>query len=254
MDDARLLHLAADLVDRAGRLILDIRARGFATRHKADLTPVTEADHQAEALILAGLRAATPHIPVIAEEETAAGLVQTHASEFWLVDPLDGTRSFAAGQDAFTVNIGLVRDGRVVLGAACVPACGEVFGGIVAQRIAWKRTPAGERPITVRRPPPGGLIVMASQHYATDPALAAFLADYPVASITHVGSAVKILRVAEGAADFYPRLEPTLEWDTAGPQAVLEAAGGQMLDQDGAPLGYAKPQWLNPPFLCTGSR
>jgi 3'(2'), 5'-bisphosphate nucleotidase len=158
---------------------------------------------------------------------------------------LDGTREFAAGRDDFTVNIGLVRDGRVVLGAVALPAFGEVFGGIVAPGVAWKRTAAGERPIRARTIPSAGLTVLASRHYASDERLTAFLADRRVASVSHIGSAVKIMRVAEGVAD-------TLEWDTAGPQAVLEAAGGQMIDMAGVPLGYGKPGWENPPFICQG--
>ena len=252
MDDNALLSLAADLARRAGAIILTVRERGFATMHKDDRTPVTEADHAAEALITAGLRAATPDIPVIAEEESAAGVVQGSADDYWLVDPLDGTREFAAGRDEFTVNIGLVRAGRPALGVVALPALGELFGGIVGRRIAWKRNGAGERPIAVRTPPEAGLTVLASRHYATDERLTAFLAARPVVSVTHIGSAMKIVRVAEGAADLYPRLGRTMEWDTAGPQAVLEAAGGRLLDMAGAPLGYGKPGWENPPFICLG--
>ena len=252
MDDTTLLSLAADLARRAGAIILAVRERGFETLHKDDRTPVTEADHAAEALITAGLRAATPDIPVVAEEESAAGVVQGSADQYWLVDPLDGTREFAAGRDEFTVNIGLVRAGRPALGVVALPALGELFGGIVASRLAWKRNGAGERPIAARTPPDAGLTVLASRHYATDERLAAFLAARPVVSVTHIGSAMKIVRVAEGAADLYPRLGRTMEWDTAGPQAVLEAAGGRLLDMAGASLGYGKPGWENPPFVCLG--
>ena len=252
MDDAALLSLAADLARRAGALILAVRARGFETLQKEDRTPVTEADHQAEALIVAGLREATPDIPVIAEEEAAAGLSHDPCAVYWLVDPLDGTREFAAGRDEFTVNIGLVRHGAPALGAVGVPAYGELFGGIVATGVAWKRTVAGEQAIAARTPPADGLTVLASRHYATDERLHAFLAGRPVASVTHIGSALKIVRVAEGAADLYPRLGRTMEWDTAGPHAVLAAAGGRLVDMAGAPLGYGKPSWENPPFVCLG--
>ena len=244
--------MAADLARSAGDIILAVRAKGFETLEKQDLTPVTAADHAAEALIVAGLRAATPDIPVIAEEEAAAGITQASHHSFWLVDPLDGTREFAAGRDEFTVNIGLIRDGRPALGVVALPAYGELFGGIVDRKIAWKRTVAGEQPIAAREPPAEGLTVLASRHYATDERLAAFLAERRVASVTNIGSAMKIVRVAEGAADLYPRLGRTMEWDTAGPQAVLEAAGGRLLDMAGAPLRYAKPLWENPHFVCLG--
>lgn len=255
MDDSSLLTLAADLARRAGAVILAVRARGFETSRKQDATPVTEADHAAEELIVAALRAATPHIPVVAEEETAAGHQCAECHEYWLVDPLDGTREFAAGRDEFTVNIGLVRDGRPVLGAVGVPAFGELFGGIVgppgASR-AWKRSTAGERAIRVRTPPADGIHVLASRHYAADPRLDKFLDGRLVASVVNMGSALKIVRLAEGAADLYPRFGRTMEWDTAAPHAVLEAAGGRIVGMDGAPMIYGKPGWENPPFICMG--
>jgi len=252
MDDTALLSLAADLARRAAGVILSIRARGFETVAKPDASPVTEADHAAEALILAGLRAATPEIPVVAEEEIAAGRTPDYGPVFWLVDPIDGTREFAAMREDFTVNIGLVRDGRVALGVVGLPAHGEMFGGIVG-RGAWKRNGAGERPIRVRMAPAAGLDVLASRHYADDPRLAAFLGGRKVASVRNIGSAVKFVRVAEGMADLYPRLGRTMEWDTAAPQAVLEAAGGHVRTLDGEPLRYGKPGWENPHFLCTGA-
>ncbi len=256
MDDDALLALAAELARRAGALILQVRARGFEARSKADETPVTEADHAAEALIVSGLREATPDIPVVAEEELAAGHQPKRADTFWLVDPLDGTREFAAGRDDFTVNVGLVRDGRCVLGAVGLPAHGELFGGIVGPRggtgRAWKHDAAGERLIRARPAPEAGLAVLASRHYADDPRLGRFLGGRRVASIGNIGSAVKFVRVAEGAADLYPRFGRTMEWDTAAPQAVVEAAGATVLCEDGTPLRYGKPGWENPPFVCAG--
>ena len=251
MDEIALLNLAADLARQAGAIILGVRARGFETLHKEDKSPVTEADHLAEHLIAAALREATPEIQVVAEEESAAGREHDPAADYWLVDPLDGTREFAAGRDEFTVNIGLVRHGVPVLGVVGVPALGELFGGIVG-RGAWKRTGLGEQPITARIPPADGLTVLASRHYANDARLTAFLAERRVASIVNYGSALKIVRIAEGVADLYPRFGRTMEWDTAGPQAVLEAAGGRMLDLAGKPLSYGKPAWENPHFLCCG--
>ncbi len=254
MDDTALLELAADLAYRAGQVIMEVRARGFETLRKADLSPVTEADHAAEALIVQGLRAATPGIPVIAEEEIEAGIAPAGGHEYWLVDPLDGTREYAAGRDEFTVNIGLIRDGRAVLGAVDVPAYGELFAGIVGpQAVAWKQTGTGRLAITARDPPQGGVDVYASRHYATDPRLDRFLESRTVASVSHIGSALKIVRLAEGAGDLYPRFGRTMEWDTAGPQAVLEAAGGRLCTLEGVPLRYGKPGWENPPFMCTGS-
>jgi 3'(2'), 5'-bisphosphate nucleotidase len=251
MNDASLLALADDLAQRAGEAILAIRSRGFAVRQKSDLSPVTEADHAAEAIILAGLRAATPDIPVVAEEEVASGHLTAPGAAFWLVDPLDGTREFTAGSDEFTVNIGLIRDGRPVLGLVGVPALGETFGGIVGQG-AWKRDASGQTPIVVRVPPAEGLTVMASRHHADGVEMTAFLAGRLVAEITNVGSSLKFCRVAEGKVDLYPRLGRTMEWDTAAAHAVIEAAGGTVTCTDGSPLQYGKPGFENPHFICLG--
>ncbi|WP_291297085.1 3'(2'),5'-bisphosphate nucleotidase CysQ [Elioraea sp.] len=251
LDAAALLDLAAGLAREAAAAIMAIRARGCAVETKHDDSPVTEADRAAEALITAGLRAATPDIPVVAEEEVASGRICAPSPLFWLVDPLDGTREFAAGRPEFTVNVGLVRDGRAVLGAVAIPASGELFGGAIGLG-AWKEDGAGRRGITARRVPEDGAVVLASRHYAGDPRIAAFLGAHRIARLANLGSAVKFCRVAEGAADLYPRFGTTMEWDTAAPQAVVEAAGGSVRDDAGAPLSYGKPGWVNPDFLCRG--
>lgn len=230
-----------------------VRAAGFAVAAKADDTPVTIADTQAEAIITAGLRAAVPAIPVIAEEEVAAGRVTALGAQYWLVDPLDGTREFAAGRQEFAVNIGLVRDGVAVLGAVASPALHEVHYGALGIG-AFRRRQNETVRIFARRASVPGLTVMASRHYADDPALAALLAGYKIASLTNIGSALKFLRLAEGAADFYPRLGRTMEWDTAAPQAVLEAAGGCVLTTTGEPLRYGKKNFENPDFYAWGLR
>ena len=188
---------------------------------------------------------------MIAEEEVAAGRSTEPAAQFWLVDPLDGTREFAAGSDEFTVNIGLVRDGRPVLGVVGIPAANEMFGGIVGAG-AWKRTAAGQTSIAARLPPAEGLTVLASRHHGDAAKLDAFLQGRRVARMLNFGSSLKFCRLAEGIADLYPRFGRTMEWDTCAPQAVLEAAGGRICTLDGVPLRYGKPGWENPHFLCTG--
>jgi 3'(2'), 5'-bisphosphate nucleotidase len=250
-DDHVLLALAADLAIRAGAAILEVRRAGFDVQRKADRSVVTAADHASEAIIVAGLRAARPDIPVIAEEEVAAGRITAPSEQYWLVDPLDGTREFAGGSDEFAVNIGLVRAGRVALGVVGVPATDELFGGIVGEG-AWKRTAAGETKITGRVPPPEGVTVLASRHHGDATQLDAFLRERRVARMLNFGSSLKFCRLAEGIADLYPRFGRTMEWDTCAPQAVLEAAGGSICTLDGAPLLYGKPGWENPHFVCTG--
>ena len=250
-DDHALVRLAADLATRAGAAILEVRRNGFDVVRKDDQSPVTAADHAAEAIIAAGLRAAMPEIPVIAEEEVAAGRITAACPQFWLVDPLDGTREFANGSDEFAVNIGLVRDGRVVLGVVGVPATGEMFCGIVGEG-AWKRTANGEAKIATRAPPAEGITVLASKHHGDTAQLDAFLRGRRVARTMNFGSSLKFCRLAEGIADLYPRFGRTMEWDTCAPQAVLEAAGGAVQTLDGAQLRYGKAGWENPHFVCIG--
>ena len=250
--DRQLLDLAAGLAWQAAELILGIRARGFSTSRKADSSPVTEADRAAEALITAGLRAGAPLIPVVAEEEISAGHVPRPSSTYWLVDPLDGTRDFSALRDTYCVNIGLVRNGAPVLGAVALPATAEMFTGMIGTG-AWKQDSAGARAIHVRKPPAWGLTVLASRRFEDAPQLRNFLRDKQVDSVTHLGSAIKVCRVAEGAADLYARFGRTMEWDTAGPHAVLLAAGGKVRTVHGDILVYGKPGWANPGFICTGA-
>lgn len=252
MTDNDLLELAARLALRAGEAILGVRQRGFDVRRKQDASPVTAADTAAEAIIVAGLREAVPGIPVIAEEEVAGGRITSPSQQYWLVDPLDGTREFAAGHEEFAVNIGLVREGRAHLGVVGIPALGELFGGIMDAG-AWKRDRTGQHAVHARRPPEGGLVVLASRYHADNARLNAFLAPYNVARVINFGSSVKFCRLAEGVADLYPRFGRTMEWDTAAPQAVLEAAGGTVRTLEGAPLRYGKAGWENPHFVCTGA-
>ncbi len=251
MDDDTLLSLASALALDAGAAILTVRERGFDVVRKEDRSPVTEADHAAEAIIVAGLRKATPTIPVIAEEEVAAGRITEPTAEYWLVDPLDGTREFAAGNDEFAVNIGLVRNGRPALGVVAIPAVGELFGGIFG-RGAWKRVGSTETAISARLPPDEGLTVLASRYHGSSARLEEFLRDKRVVRLINFGSSVKFCRLAEGMADLYPRFGRTMEWDTCAPQAVLEAAGGTVRTLDGDALRYGKPGWENPHFVCTG--
>ena len=253
MDDSALIALATALAERAGADIRTIRDRGFQVERKADHSVVTEADRAAEAIILAGLRAALPGCSVVAEEEAAGGVVTAATAEFWLVDPLDGTREFTSGGDDFAVNIGLVRNGRPVLGVVGVPATGEVFGGIVGQG-AWRLKDGHRFPISVRPVPEEGLTVVASRHHGDQVRLDAFLAGRTVARVVNFGSSLKFCRVAEGRADLYPRFGRTMEWDTCAPHAVLLAAGGSVETLDGRPLGYGKPGWDNPHFVCWGAR
>jgi 3'(2'), 5'-bisphosphate nucleotidase len=258
MNDAELLELAAGLARRAAAAIEAVKRAGFVVERKTDESPVTEADRIAEALIVEGLREAAPDIPVVAEEEAEAGVVPEAAGtarRFWLVDPLDGTKGFAKGGDEYAVCIGLVEEGRAVLGAIALPATGELFGGLLGAG-AWKEAGGSgdgpRRPIRVRPVPEAGMVALVSRRYADDPRLARFLAGRRVAERRGLSSALKFCRVAEGEADIYARFGPTMEWDSAAGQAIVEAAGGAVVDLDAAPLRYGKPGWRNPDFVCHG--
>jgi 3'(2'), 5'-bisphosphate nucleotidase len=249
-DDAALLQIAESLAWQAAEVILGLRARGCDTRSKPDASPVTDADHESEALIIQGLQNATPHIPVVAEEAIFAGYSPPRAGRtYWLVDPLDGTRDFVAQRDSFTVNIGLIRNGRPVLGVVAVPASAELFSGLIGTG-AWKQDGSGRHRINVRPPP--GLIVLSSRIGTDEHRIRTLLEHQQIASITMLSSALKFCRLAEGSADFYARFGRTMEWDTAGPEAVLTAAGGTLTQMDGTTLTYEKPGWANPPFICRG--
>jgi 3'(2'), 5'-bisphosphate nucleotidase len=237
----------------AGEVIMDVYQTAFDVTGKSDGSPVTEADARAETVILAGLRRLTPDIPVVAEESVAAGDIPHTGSEFWLVDPLDGTREFISRNGEFTVNIALVREGVPVLGIVYAPAIGVLYEG--AAGLGATRTAGGTRQVVcVRHPPAIGLTVVASRSHGDMGEIASFLGGQPVASLMQVGSSLKLCRVAEGAADLYPRLGRTMEWDIAAGQAVLEAAGGRVATLDGTPLRYGKLGFENPHFVASGAR
>jgi 3'(2'),5'-bisphosphate nucleotidase len=255
--DADLFERLIPAAVAAGVAILRIRAAGNAIDRKADHSPVTEADRVAEGILLAALRKEAPHIPVVAEEEVAAGRVPNVGEVFFLVDALDGTRDFVAGRDDFTVNIGLVRQGSAVAGIVHAPATGTTSVGIVGMGARQVAGQAGTtRVLRVRPPHPGALAIVASKSHRT-PETDAFLARFTGSSIVAAGSSLKFVAVAEGAADLYPRLGPTSQWDTAAGDAVVRAAGGRVTDMDGRPLIYGprpgQPQpYLNPWFVATG--
>lgn len=263
--DAALLDALAALALEAGRAILDVRAAGAEAEWKADGSPVTEADARAEAIILAGLERAAPGVPVVAEESVAAGRVPAAARQFFLVDPLDGTKEFLrAGDDnrgEFTVNIALVRDGAPIAGVVHAPAIDRLWaagpGGAWAADVDADGRLGAPAPIAVRPRATDRCVAVASRSHRT-PETDAYLALYPVTDFRSAGSSLKFCLVAEGAADLYPRLGRTMEWDTAAGDAVLRAAGGLTTTLDGAPLVYGKrdqaddADFANPHFVARG--
>jgi 3'(2'), 5'-bisphosphate nucleotidase len=238
MTDTDLGRRLADIVEEAGRLILPLWRGGVEAMIKADDSPVTEADHRAEALILERLSTDFPHLPVISEEDAAQfGTPQAIGSRFFLVDPVDGTKAFMRRDPNFTVNIGLIDGGRPVAGAVGAPASGETW--FTGDGGAYKRgVDGGAEPISVRRPE-GAPVALISHTMKAD-ALEALRTTYGFGDTLAMDSSIKLCRIAEGSADMYPRHGPTMEWDIAAGHAVLVAAGGSLTDPDGSPFLYGK--------------
>jgi len=252
ISDEALAMAIRDVAIEAGVSILKIYASDFAIEEKADASPVTEADRRAEAVILAALSKLAPHIPAVAEEEVSAGRIpDISGNEFWLIDPLDGTREFVSRNGEFTVNIALIRGGRPTLGAVHVPALSQTYWTATPERAMRQFDDRPDEVISVRRPPSAGLTVMVSRSHAS-PETDEYLAGLSVDRRLDAGSSLKLCRVAEGAADLYPRLGRTMEWDIAAGHAVLAAAGGRVTTMDGAPLSYGKPGFENPHFVARG--
>ena len=256
LETRRLLDAACEIAREAGRAILEVYGRAeFAVSRKTDDSPLTEADQVAHGIISRALAKVDARLPVLSEESLPADHAARRMwTRYWLVDPLDGTKEFLKRNGEFTVNIALVDEHRAILGAVHAPVLDRMYSGCVTLG-AW-RSDSGEpaRPIAVRESAPSPLRVVGSRSHRT-PELAAYLAGLPSYDITDMGSSLKICLVAEGAADIYPRLGPTSEWDTAAAQAILESAGGRMIDLAGRPLRYnSKDDLLNPHFLAFGDQ
>lgn len=255
-----ILKLFEESAIAAGRVILDIYRAGAAVRMKGDKSPVTEADEAAERLILEALSRHLPDIPVVAEEEVAAGRIpDISGNRFILVDPLDGTREFIGGHDDFTVNIALIESGAPILGVVHAPALGILYLGGAGKaeklEIDDRDRVSARHPIAVRtqHATPSALVSRSHNCDATD----AYIKKSKILERKAVGSSLKFCLVAEGVADLYPRFSPTMEWDTAAGDAVLRAAGGMVATEDGAPLTYGKRlpglrPFENPAFIATG--
>ena len=250
IEHERVLLEACVLAARAaGAEILKLVAAGFEVETKSDLSPVTVCDRAAEAIILAALAQAAPGIPVIAEEEVAAGRIPAHGETYFLVDPLDGTKEFVRGGDDYTVNIGLIVDGTPRLGVVYQPALDRLHLGLVGKG-AWLEEHGARTAIATRALGAAREAVASKSHF--NQATADYLEQaLGACAYVAVGSSLKFCLVAEGRADIYPRLSPTSEWDTAAGHAVLLAAGGRVDGLDATPLTYGKTAFLNRGFCAT---
>jgi 3'(2'), 5'-bisphosphate nucleotidase len=252
-----LLHDVLVLARTAGAAILEIYAGDFDVTLKDDESPLTVADLASQRIIAAGLARLTPNIPMLSEEAPAPPLTERQGWEWlWLVDPLDGTREFVNRNGEFTVNIALVHRHRPVLGVLHVPTLGLDF--YAAEGAGAHRCERGEppRPIAARPRITGAPRVLASRSHRGS-RLDGFLAAVGPHELKSAGSALKFGLIADGSADLYPRAGPTSEWDTAAGQAIVEIAGGHVVDCAGEALTYNRREsLLNPDFVCyaDGSR
>ncbi len=257
MDDRLPSLLAAlqPIAAEASRTILNFYGSPVAAESKADDSPLTLADKASHALLVARLTELTPDIPVVSEESAESAAISESAGTWrWLVDPLDGTKEFLKQTGQFTVNVALVHDDYPVLGIVHVPVSGVSYLGLTrgAECGAWIVEPQmTRRPIRTRRADLSKLTVVASRDHA-GPVVEAFLKRLQGADVTSLGSSLKFCLVAEGKADFYPRVVPTMQWDTAASQAIVEAAGGHLTLLDGSRLSCPKDGLRNPSTMTFG--
>jgi len=258
-DRDRIAEIFGAIALVAGRVVMDIYAAGAQARLKPDSSPVCDADEAAEAAILAALARELPGVPVVAEESVAKGVAPQCGERFILVDPLDGTREFLAGNGEFTVNLALVENGAPVAGAVYAPVQEKLWlGGATASLCkvapgAALPPPGARSRIAARPAPTDGLVALCSRSHG-DAESEDFLRKLRIASRVNVGSSLKFCVIAEGQADVYPRFGPTMEWDIAAGDAVLRAAGGRVLTPQGAPFVYGKQagRFRNGPFVAWG--
>lgn len=249
--DSLLMDELAGIAERAGAAIMDIYAAEFSSWAKEDSSPLTEADLCADAVICDGLMRAFPGVPIVSEE-SKAGTVGV-ANEFFLVDPLDGTKEFLKRNGEFTVNIALIRNGQPVAGVVGVPACGAMYLGAEGFG-SVRRDASGEARLQVTSPSVAHpLRVIGSRSHAAAEMENWLQQLHEPHVFIAAGSSLKFCRIAEGAADVYPRFGLTCQWDTAAGQCVLEMAGGRVSTLEGAPLRYGLDRpMLNPHFIARG--
>ena len=266
------LHAAAwvqallSLVEAAGREILRVYdeagrcVEAAQAQQKSDGSPVTQADLAAHRVLLAGLARLAPHVPVVSEEDASSWALRESQGVYWLIDPLDGTREFLSRNGEFTVNVALIERGRPVFGVVGQPVADRLYwggpglgawgsdSGRKVQPLDSARTSSNEGKELEKQ----ALRVMASRSHldAHTQTLLDLVSQHRPIDLVQAGSSLKFCHLASGLADFYPRLGPTQEWDTAAAQAVLEGAGGAVLDAQGHALIYGKPETLNPWFIA----
>ena len=240
----------AEIAVEAGKAILEVYEQDFEVVQKEDESPLTQADLASHRIICAALARLTPDIPVLSEESSEIDFeVRADWPQYWLVDPLDGTKEFINRNGEFTVNIALIRHHNPILGVVHVPVSGVTYTGLVGKWASRHASDGSMEHIGIRLPCADPVVVVGSRSHA-NPRLMEYLGHIGNYELVSMGSSLKFCLLAEGKADFYPRLGPTSEWDTAAAHAVVLAAGGKIITLDGKPLRYnTKKSLLNPEFL-----
>ena len=247
--DPTLLKALQQLVHQAGEAIMQVyKTADFGIETKKDDSPVTKADLDAHYLLADGLAKLTPHIAIVSEEDPASQIVpQTHNC-YWLIDPLDGTKEFINRNGQFTVNLALIEDNAPSFGFVSTPIDQTLYWG-GKQLGAWRLSNDSIEQLQTQAHQSPKRVVASKSHL--NQATRDFIANLGDTTLVQAGSSLKLLRIAEGEADIYPRLAPTCEWDTAAAQAVLEGAGGKVTQVDGSPMVYGKANILNPHFVAS---
>ncbi|WP_336367045.1 3'(2'),5'-bisphosphate nucleotidase CysQ [Marinobacter sp. C2H3] len=251
MTYADLLPKVLAIAESASDAVLAIYQTDFAVDFKDDKSPITAADIASHKIIVSGLAALTPDIPVLSEEGAQMPWSERQQwARFWLIDPIDGTRDFTQRTGEFTVNIALIEHGEPVLGVVTAPALGEAFWGARGEGAHKRERNGVSHAIQVATPGHVQRVVASKNHLNSD--TRAFIEQLGEHELVQAGSSLKFCRIAEGRADIYPRLGPTSEWDTGAAHAVLLAAGGSIRTLEGEPLRYGKEDVLNPFFVAAG--
>lgn len=251
MTYADLLPKVLAIAESASDAVLAIYQTDFAVDFKDDKSPITAADIASHKIIVSGLAALTPDIPVLSEEGAQMPWSERQQwARFWLIDPIDGTRDFTQRTGEFTVNIALIEHGEPVLGVVTAPALGEAFWGARGEGAHKRERNGVSHAIQVATPGHVQRVVASKNHLNS--VTRAFIEQLGEHELVQAGSSLKFCRIAEGRADIYPRLGPTSEWDTGAAHAVLLAAGGSIRTLEGEPLRYGKEDVLNPFFVAAG--